>query len=113
MREKIKNLITRTKGLYIGAATAMVAGLFATPVFAAGDIENSITNTMNTIRDVIMRIGTPLYGLVAAACFIILMACSGRKSEMAKDWLIRATIAFVALLLVTNLATWINSQVTK
>jgi len=93
--------------------TAVVAmSIMAMPItaHAAGGLEESLKTAMNTIKSSIVHIAVPLYGLVAVICLIMIVASSGRKAEMAKDWLIRATIGMIAIGSLAAILSFVETQ---
>lgn len=107
-------VITKAQNLRKSAGFAM-CGIFtamflsAPAVFAAGDLTGNITTALTTIINALVTIAIPVYVLTAVICLIMIVASSGRKAEMAKDWLIRATIGIIAIGMIKAIESFIKS----
>jgi len=108
---KTKNLAVKKKEeMYTSAvavSSAVIAGEAFVPMASAG-VTDDIKKAMDDITAAIVKIGTPLYGMVAAICIVIMVAASGQKVQLAKDWLVRATIGYVALLSLSAITTFVG-----
>ena len=117
---RAKDFTTRKRNEIQTAAVALSAAAMTNemigPIAMAVGKETSFGKKLNTafdaVRDAIIYIGGPLFGCIAAICIIIMLAGSGQKVQMAKDWLVRAAIAYVALVSVSAIVDFVTGLVT-
>ena len=116
MKNKAKDILSMAKGKVDAFKSAYMTALAAVTIFfaeaegsyAAGGIGETIKSGLNSVYTQIFAIVTPLFALIVVIGCARIFVNNGRKVDGILDWLKRALIAYIAILLIAEIIGFIK-----
>ena len=96
--ESLLSVKKKTGSLYVTALVMATCILTAAQETMASTFFDKAKNAVNDVYSQMFGIVTPLFGLIALICLVVILISPGRSFEKAMSWLIRIVIAYVAIL---------------